>query len=234
MSGQRLMRLLCATNPGGSESVLDRVFEAADRHDAQVVALVGNLGEGAAAGETYRPLFHGLARAVRPTYWVPGPDDAPVDHLLREAHNLEVVASSTHCVHGTAAFAPDHVLFAGLGGEISDDPDAARDEAQRLRYPRWEPEFRLKLLRDLEEHQKVLLFWSRPAHKGSGAEGSDVLAELINTYRPRIVVCAGDRGVTTLGKSLVVAPGSLADGHYAVADLHAREATLEEFAAVET
>jgi len=40
--------------------------------------------------------------------------------------------------------------------------------------------------------------------------------------------------VTTLGKSLVVAPGSLADGHYAVADLHPREASLEEFAAVET
>jgi Icc-related predicted phosphoesterase len=80
-------------------------------------------------------------------------------------------------------------------------PVEARDETQRLRYPRWEPEF---------------------------------LAELVNTYRPRIVVCAGERGVTTLGKSLVVAPGSLADGHYAVADLHPREASLEEFAAVET
>jgi hypothetical protein len=39
--------------------------------------------------------------------------------------------------------------------------DEARDETQRLRYPRWEPEF---------------------------------LAELVNTYRPRIVVCAGERG----------------------------------------
>jgi Icc-related predicted phosphoesterase len=33
-----------------------------------------------------------------------------------------------------------------------------------------------------------------------------------------------------LGRSMVVAPGSLHDGHYAVADLHTREVELEELA----
>ena len=32
----------------------------------------------------------------------------------------------------------------------------------------------------------------------------------------------------TLGRTLVVAPGSLADGSYAVADLHSRTAELSE------
>jgi Icc-related predicted phosphoesterase len=59
-----------------------------------------------------------------------------------------------------------------------------------------------------------------------------VLAELVSTYRPRLVVCGGERGTELLGRSLVVAPGSLQDGHYAIADLHSRTAELEELGAV--
>jgi Icc-related predicted phosphoesterase len=43
---------------------------------------------------------------------------------------------------------------------------------------------------------------------------------------------AGDRPTTmTIGRTLVVAPGSLAEGSYAVADLHARSAELGELSA---
>jgi uncharacterized protein len=87
------------------------------------------------------------------------------------------------------------VLFAGLGGEISDDPNHSRDELERLSYPRWEAEYRLKLLRELEEHQMVLVFWTQPSHKGLGAPGSQLLAELVNSHRPRLVVRGGDAGL---------------------------------------
>jgi hypothetical protein len=148
-----------------------------------------------------------------------------VEGYLREAHNLEVVFPQLHGVHGTAALAPGgHVVFAGLGGEVVDEPGTARDESGRLRYPAWEAEYRLKIARELDEHQLVLLLWSHPAHKGRGTPGSEVLAELVNTYRPRLVVCGGPRGTETLGRSLVVAPGSLREGHYAVADLEAQSA----------
>ena len=43
-------------------------------------------------------------------------------------------------------------------------------------------------------------------------------------------VVGGPRGSVTLGRSLVVAPGSLDDGHYAVADLQARRAELAQLA----
>jgi Icc-related predicted phosphoesterase len=231
MASQRVTKVLCAAEPRGGGPALERLLQVAEQRDIDALALVGDLS-GERGAEGFRTLFRTLADAGRPVYWIPGPGDAPVADYLREAHNIEVVFSLVRGVHGTLAYAPDgHVVFAGLGGEVSDDPDAPREEVQRLRYPRWEAEYRLKLVRELDEHQVVLLFSTPPAHKRRGGGGSDVVAELVNTYRPRLVVCGGERGTELLGRSLVVAPGSLQDGHFAIADLHSREAELEELGA---
>jgi hypothetical protein len=153
-----------------------------------------------------------------------------VGDYLREAYNIEVAYPFLHGVHGTAAFGPGTVLVAGFGGEVDDDPDAARDEFERLRYPRWEPEYRLKLIqRELGEHeQPILLFATPPAHKGIDAPGSEAVAELAVTLRARLVVCGGERRSMMLGRTLVVAPGPLAEGCYAVADVHSRTAELSQ------
>jgi len=227
----RLTRLVCAADPGGSTEAIAAVVEAAERDDAQAIAVVGNLGAGSASPQSQRAVFRALAAAGRPVFWVPGPDDAPVAAYLREAHSIEVVYGDLHGVHGTAALAPGQVVVAGLGGEISDDPDEPREEIERLRYPRWEAEYRLKLLREWPEHERVLLFHTHPAHKGRGTAGSDAIAELIGTLRPRVVVCGGDPSSELLGRSLIVAPGRASDGHYAVVDLHSREARLAELQA---
>ncbi|MEA2418779.1 MAG: uncharacterized protein QOE60_985, partial [Thermoleophilaceae bacterium] len=147
--------------------------------------------------------------------------------------NVEVVFPDLHGVHGTAAFSPDkHVLFAGLGGETSDDPAAEREELERLRYPRWEAEYRLKLVGELTARDLVLMFWTPPAHKGTGTPGSDAIAELVGTHRPRLALCGGPRRTGMLGRSLLLAPGSLLDGQYAIADLRTHEVELKEFSAV--
>jgi Icc-related predicted phosphoesterase len=225
----RVSTILCAADPGGSASAVDGLIAAAGQHEADAVAVVGDLSAGGAA-EGYRSLFQALAVAGRPAYWVPGPGDAPLGTYLREAHASESVHQNLRGVHGTAALTPGgHVVVAGLGGEIDDDPAAERDEQVRLRYPRVEAEYRLKVLAELDEHERVLLFWSRPAHKHLGAVGSETVAELVNTYRARLVVCDGPRGTEMLGKrSLVVAPGSLRDGHYAVVDLRRHDVVLAE------
>ncbi len=227
----RLTRLVCAADPGGSTEAIAAVVEAAERDDAQAIAVVGNLGAGSAAPQSWRAVFRALAAARRPVFWVPGPDDAPLAAYLREAHSIESVHGDLHGVHGTAALAPGQVVVAGLGGEISDDPDEPREEIERLRYPRWEAEYRLKLLREWPEHERVLLFHTHPAHKGLGRAGSDAVAELIGTFRPRVVVCSGEPSSELLGRSLIVAPGRASDGHYAVVDLHNREARLAELQA---
>jgi hypothetical protein len=36
-------------------------------------------------------------------------------------------------------------------------PDVARDESARLSYPRWEREYRLKLVRELAEHEYAVV-----------------------------------------------------------------------------
>ena len=115
-----------------------------------------------------------------------------------------------------------------MGGEISDDPNTPREEQSSLRYPRWEAAYRLKVLDLFDYNELVMLFATAPAHKGHNTPGSEAVAELVGTYRPRLVVCGGPRGVEILGTSLVVAPGGLADGHYAVAEVHAGTAELAE------
>jgi Icc-related predicted phosphoesterase len=229
---QRLTRMLCAAHPAGSQAAVDALLGAAGELDVQAIALVGDLS-GAAAGERgaqYLALFRALGAAGLDAYWVPGPSDAPVEDYLREAYRIEMAYPFLHGVHGMLAFAPGTVVVAGLGGQVDDDPAAPRDEQRRLRYPRWEVEYRLKLLeRELVEHEHpILLFATPPAHKGTGAPGSEVLAELAATHRARLVVCGGERGSSLLGRTLVVSPGRLADGYYAIADLRAGTAEFSE------
>ena len=230
MASRRVKRVLCAAEPRGSAEAIERLLATAGEHDVQAVAIVGDLTGSDDAVAGYRSVFRTLASGGLPAYWVPGPGDAPVEHYMREAHNIEVVFPFLHGLHGTAAFAPGYVLFAGLGGEVLDDPEGPREERERLRYPRWEAEYRLKLLRELPEHQLVLMFATHPAHKGLGTQGSEALAELVGTHRPRLVVCGGERGAEMLGRSLVVAPGSLAHGHYAVADVQVQQVQHRELA----
>jgi hypothetical protein len=225
MANQRVTRILCAADARGSADAVERLLAAAT-DDVQAIALVGDLGDG---NDGYRDVFRALAGARCPVFWVPGGGDAPADRYLREAYNIEVAFPLLHGVHGTAAWAPGGVVFAGVGGEISDDPEVARDE-RVLRYPRWEAEYRLKLLRELDYNQLVLLLSTPPAHKGRGSAGSEAIAELVKTYRPRLAVCGGERGVETLGRSTVVGPGSLEAGQYAVADLRTQTVGLQALA----
>ncbi len=224
MSTHKLNRILCLAEPRGDVDTVERVLLTAADHRADAVALVGDLTAGGTRAG-HRALFRALGAGGLPAFCVPGPGDAPMAHYLREAHDVGIVHPTVHGVHGTAALAPDgHVVFAGLGGTIDDDPDSAREEIAGLRYPRWEAEYRLRILDELGGQQPVLLFATPPAHKGRNAPGSEVVAELVATHRARLVVCGGEPATELIGRTLVVAPGSLSGGRFAVADLQAREA----------
>jgi Icc-related predicted phosphoesterase len=225
-------QVLCAADPRGSEDAVARLVDAAADGQAQLILIAGGLGAGDGARASYRGVLRTLGRCGVPAYWVPGPDDAPVGDYLREAANAETVFPLLRGVHGTAALLPDrHLAVAGLGGEIDDDPDAPRDESERLRYPRWEAEYRLKVLSELGELERMLVFASPPAHKGLGTPGSETVAELIATFRARLAVVGGSRTSETIGRTIVVAPGSLADGHYAMVQLQAKEVEMRELVA---
>jgi Icc-related predicted phosphoesterase len=229
MSGQRVNRILCAANPRGSVEAIEQMLATAGERRAHAVTLAGNIGD----HDGGRDVLRALGRAQLPVYWVPGPGDAPVDRYLRDVFNIEIAFPLLHCVHGTLAYASGGVLVAGMGGEISDDPEEAREEQTHLRYPRWEVEYRLKVLQEVTKYnQLVLLFTTPPAHRRLSSGGSEAVGELVNTFRPRLVVCAGERGVEIIGTSLTVTPGDLGDGHYAIANLRTKAAELEELAGV--
>ncbi|MGZ4402311.1 MAG: hypothetical protein ACXVRI_05620, partial [Gaiellaceae bacterium] len=86
----------------------------------------------------------------------------------------------------------------------------------------WEAEYRLRVVEEFDGYAKVFLFATQPAHKGRGSPGSRVLAELIKTHNPRVAVVAGERtDEMLLGKTLVVCPGRVDRGDYALIDLQA-------------
>ena len=223
---RRIRTLLAIGDIRGEIEPLKRVLERLPETGADAVAATGDLGAAWSKADTYREIFRTLGEAGRPTFWVPGPTDAPLDDHLREAHNLEIAFPLLHGVHGTAVQADGQLLFAGMGGEIVDDPAAKRGEEALLRYPGWEVEYRLKIIREFKDRRMVFLFTTPPAHKGLHGQGSEVLAELIKTYNPRVVLVRGE-GVAEgrIGKSLIVSPGRLDQGEYAVVDLH--ELTVE-------
>jgi len=111
-----------------------------------------------------------------------------------------------------------------------------RVEEALVRYPGWEVEYRLKVIPEFDAPERIFLFTTPPAHKGLHEPGSEVLAELIKTYNPRLVIVAGEEPTNKeLARTLIVCPGRLGHGQYAVVDLRARSvetATLAGRAAV--
>jgi Icc-related predicted phosphoesterase len=218
---KHMQKVLAVSGTNGEVDMVERLFEMLADEPIDAVTVVGDLGAPWSKPDTYRALFKALGQTGIPSYWVPGMNDAPLNDYLSESYNMEIAFPKLRGVHGTAALGPDHVLFAGIGGDIVDDPDAVRSEEALVRYPGWEAEYRLKVVGEFKDYPKVFLFATRPMHKGLHEPGSEVLAELINTHRPRVVVTAGDEpSEERLGTSLVVSPGHLDQGRYALIDFH--------------
>jgi Icc-related predicted phosphoesterase len=230
--GTRLRRFLALAEMRAAIGALEGAL-ARESGDVDGVVVVGNLTEAWSKPATYRAIFKTLGATGLPTFWVPGVNDAPLHDYLVEAHAMEIAYPALRGVHGTVTLAGD-VLFAGMGGEVLDAPDTIRGEEFVVRYPGWEVEYRLKVIREFDVPERVFLFATPPAHKGRGIPGSNVLAELVNTYRPSLVICAGDSPAqSVLGTSLVVAPGRLADGNCAIVDLHERSVDLRRLEAAQ-
>lgn len=217
-SGGRLRFLVLGQIDGAVEALEGILRRRPARVDG--VAVVGDLGAPWSKPETYRAVFRRLGGAGVPTFWVPGETDAPLANYLSESANAELAYPFLHGVHGSVASASDQVLVTGMGGLIEDDPETIRIEEALLRYPAWEVEYRLKVLREFDHPWYVLLFTTAPAHKGRGEPGSEVLAELIKTYNARMAVVPGEQSTELLGKTLVVRPGLAHRGEYALVDLH--------------
>jgi uncharacterized protein len=218
---KHFQKLLAIGGLNGEVELLETLLDELTSEPIDAVTVVGDLGAPWSKTDTYRTIFKALGQSGLPAFWVPGANDAPLSDYLRESYNMEIAYPKLRGVHGTAAVGPDHVLFAGIGGDIADDAEVVRSEEALIRYPGWEVEYSLKVVDEFKDYPKVFLFTTRPQHKGLREAGSEVLAELINTYRPRIVVTAGDEPAEErLGTTLLVVPGRFDRGRYALIDFH--------------
>jgi hypothetical protein len=223
--GEHIMRRVSNTiaataEPRGNLEAVEQLVRQVGEVRPEALVVLGNLAP-KGMPHAYSHLFQALASAQVPTFYVPGPEDGPIENYMREAATIETVFPYLHGVHGTFAFASGYTLFTGMGGRVSDNQQEMRNEQSQLCYPGWEVEYRLTFLNELKDYQKVFLFTTLPAHKGLQQSGSTVLAELVKSYKPRLVLVAGKEPKhEMLGTSLVVIPGNLLEGNLTLINLH--------------
>ena len=191
----------------------------------------------AADVRAYEAFFDEMGKFEIPVMVVPGYLDAPERLYLQAALNHEVVMPNVHMVHRSFTILPgEDLALAGFGGRISDGP---RENRFVLYYPDWEARFALDFVRELDQ-ELALVFHNPPRHGELDLEdgthvGHEVIDTIIKTYHPRFAFCGGaldGQGTTHIGPTLVVNPGPLRDGHYAILDTKTKDVSFGQLPAV--
>src|SRR5579875_1832211 len=106
--------LLVSSNLAGNLDALNQLITVARESNVDAILLTGNLTAKQDGVKGYRELFKMLAHANLPSFYIPGPNDFPVQPYLFETASIEVVFPYLHGVHSTFAFAPGHILVCGM------------------------------------------------------------------------------------------------------------------------
>lgn len=171
--------------------------------------------------QIYSAFFRALADTGKPCFVVPGNLDAPLDFFLHVVLNRKVVAHNTCIIHHrmTDKFSAPQLRdmhVCGFGGEIS---EKTSELFFGLVFPRVHALYAVEPFVDFPL-PKTLILHSVPRLMHS-TRGSDVVEEIIDTVRPSHVFCGAVddlQGEKTVGTALVVCPGEMKKGHYAVVD----------------
>lgn len=184
--------------------------------------------EAAADHETYARAVAVLGALGVPVYLIPGEQDAPLSALKDALVNYRGTAP-LHFVHRGAAPLGGTDVVAGFGGALTTD---AGEEQLLLRFRDWEARMLFEHLPAFNPtfqlaQRRIFLFGAPP--RGGRVDlldgehvGASVLNQINRQYQPHLVCCAGPasgRGVELVDGALVVNPGSLAAGSYAIVDL---------------
>lgn len=166
--------------------------------------------------------FRALNQLGTPVFLVPGRNDAPERFFLQAAFNSEIVEPHIHLVHRSFAPLGAGYVVVGFGGEITANE---RETELFLRYPAWEAEFALDFMRHLEQ-DKILLTHMPPTENAeTPPPGAGAVSHMIKTYAPQFAVASrpnGEKGKSTVANTIVLFPGRLANGDYAILDTKER------------
>jgi len=164
-----------------------------------------------------------------PFFAIPGNVDSPLPQYFKIGWEQMKENPNLHIVHSNF-FTAGGFAVAGFGGEITEND---KEDFFVLQFPRWELEIGLSFLSSLS-HSRILLIHTPPIgtldiddgkHKGSA-----VINDLIEKFRPAWLFCGhahAARGNELVGECMVVNPGALKNGFYALVDTEKNEVKLK-------
>jgi hypothetical protein len=147
---------------------------------------------------------------------IPGPGDIPLQDFLRMGMHAEIDYPGIHLVHGTVA-TKANVAVCGVGGLLVADAAPQIESCSNTLA-----EYFLRPLWSVTQPCKILLLSAPPPGGLGGHSGSRLSSFFINSYHPTVCVVGGDsdrRGAERVAHTLVINPGSLAEGHAVWLDL---------------
>ncbi len=147
---------------------------------------------------------------------IPGTGDLPLQDFLTAGMHAEIEFPGLHLVHATI-ITHDNLAVGGVGGQIvAGNPPWPETCSRTL------AEYYLRGLWNAERPCKILLLAAAPPGTLGGYQGSTTSNFFIDSYHPSICVVGGDsdrRGIERVAHTLVINPGSLAEGHAVWLDL---------------
>lgn len=169
---------------------------------------------------TYQSFFEALNKIGVPVMVIPGNMDAPERLFFSHLFHYELTLNNIRLVQENILFY-EGFFFGGFGGEITEEGSEVHFV---LQYPVEKIRFCMRKISYLDG-KKILIFHTPPKSKLDYEKGihkgSDRINELIEWIRPDFVFCGHAhhaRGEEWLGKSLIINPGALKEGFFAILD----------------
>ncbi len=180
--------------------------------------------------QLYRTFYQTAKDIHLPFFTIPGNVDSPLPQYIKIGWEQMKQNRNLHMIHSNLYIMNDEVAVSGFGGEVT---EKEKEDFFVLQFPRWEIEFGLSFLSSFS-HSKIVLAHTPPIGTldidDGRHKGSNVINDLIQSFRPLWVFCGhahGARGNELIGECMVVNPGALKNGFYALVDTEEKKVKLK-------
>jgi hypothetical protein len=174
----------------------------------------------------YHEFFTTLQDLKFPVVCVPGNMDAPEERYFQAIERYVIRSHNIKLIHGDFVNMGDYII-SGFGGEITFSQE---ENFFVLQYSKQKVCMFLERI-NYFRGKKILLFHTPPRGdvidlEGTQHRGCDVINELLSMIKPKIVFCGHAHKAQSKEKisdTLVVNPGALKNGKFAVIDTETEE-----------
>ncbi|MBN1596090.1 metallophosphoesterase family protein [candidate division FCPU426 bacterium] len=171
--------------------------------------------------------FCGLVDSLGiPVLVIPGKMDAPEERYFMFMQQAAFLSDNIILLHENTAKLESYIVT-GFGGELAEHE---KEDYFILQYPRTETLFGTRRMRYINP-PRILLFHTPPIvsmdEQAGMQKGSRLVNEVLNAVAPSFLFCGPSFSVPwrhEMGGTVVMNPGSLADGYFAVVDTKSRDA----------